>query len=288
MNRTLTIGIGFSPYGNSYGRYGADVFAQLKQQGYGGADINAANTDTTLYTKSEEALRPQLTAARQAAEQAGVTISQVHGPWRWPPRDGSVEERAERLEKMKRAVVITALLGCRHLVIHPLMPYGIEDTLSGHQQATWDVNVAFLKDLTAFAKTQGVVICVENMPMPLFSLATPQRVLELVEAIHDPNLSICLDTGHVAVFPHLSVGEEIRRLGDHLRVFHLHDNHGEEDSHLYPMDGIIDWGAVRQALEAIGYQGVLSLETAPSGGLEEDAFVRESRRLNRRMQDWLG
>ena len=67
----------------------------------------------------------------------------------------------------------------------------------------------------------------------------------------------------MAVFPELSIGNEIRKLGDYIRVLHIHDNMGDRDSHLYPTKGITDWYDFVNALDEIGYKGVLSLETSP-------------------------
>lgn len=64
----------------------------------------------------------KLCAERDAAHRAGITISQIHGPWQWPPHDSTDEERAERLDKMKKSVIICSLLGCQYMVVHPIMP----------------------------------------------------------------------------------------------------------------------------------------------------------------------
>lgn len=277
----LKIGISFSLYGHTYGRYGEEKYVKLKEQGYDAVDYNFANTDTAVYAMDAHALRAAMEAERCAAAMAGVAISQIHGPWRWPPRDGTAEERAERMEKMKRAVDIAALLGCEHVVVHPIMPYGEEDLKVDKAQETWEQNVAFFTALADYAASHAVTVCVENMPMRHFSLATPQRLLEFVKAVNHDGLKICLDTGHVAVFPDLAVGDEVRRLGGYIRVLHIHDNGGESDAHAYPSEGIIDWADFFTALEEVGYDGVLSLETAPSGGYDDEAFAQESVRLNR-------
>ena len=46
----------------------------------------------------------RLAHQKELAEAAGVSVHQVHGPWRWPPQDGTEEERAERMEKMKNTI----------------------------------------------------------------------------------------------------------------------------------------------------------------------------------------
>lgn len=274
-------GMSFSPYENTYGRYGAAKFSVLRQHGYNAADYNLCDTDTELYHLDETALERKMSAEKAAAQAAGIEISQTHGPWRWPPQDSTAQDRAERMEKMKKSVIITALLGCRHLVIHPIMPYGIEDLELHREKETRELNLAFFRELVAFAKQYGVIICLENMPMVNFSLATPEQILSFVQEIGDEHLQICFDTGHVAVFPGLSVGDEIRRLGDFIKVFHIHDNNGDRDAHLYPTKGIIDWTGFAAAVHETGFDGVLSLETAPSGEYDDARFEQESMELNK-------
>lgn len=275
----MKIGISFSPAGKAYGRYGKDKFSKVRQHGYSAVDYNIANTDIDLYNLNENDLRLAIHAEKTSAQASGVEIFQVHGPWRWPPRDGSEQERSERLEKMKKAVVITALLGCENLVVHPIMPFGIEDLESKKERETRDLNVVFFKELVAWAKQHGVTVCLENMPMRNFSIGSPEKILSFVKEINDDNFKICLDTGHVAIFPELTVGNEVRRLGSYIKTLHIHDNMGDRDSHLYPGKGIINWNDFIAALGEIGYNGVLSLETLPSSALEDDAFERESRAL---------
>ena len=273
---SMKIGIDVSPHEHGYGRYGKDKFLKLKQHGYDAVDYGIADTDTVLYTASEHELQAITAAEKAAAHSAGIQISQTHGPWRWPPQDSTEQDRAERLEKMKKAVVINSLLGCGYMVVHPIMPFGIEDVKIGKQQETRDLNIAFFTELVAFAKQYGVTICLENMPMRHFSMATPEQILEFVERFHEENFKICLDTGHVAVFPNLAIGDEVRRLGDYIKVLHIHDNMGNRDAHLYPGRGILDWPGFVRALEDIGFDGVLSLEIVLLESLDDDAFDKES------------
>lgn len=268
----MKIGISFSPYDRGYGRYGNDKFSVLKRQGYGAADYSIADTETELYYLDVNEIKQKLSTEKALAEAAGIEIPQAHGPWRWPPRDSSEQERAERLDKMKKAVVIVSQLGCKNLVIHPLMPYGIEDLKLKKERETHDLNLAFFKELVAFAKQYGVTVCLENMPMRNFSIAKPADILKLVKEINDEHFKICLDTGHVAVFPELSIGDEIRRLGDYIKAFHIHDNMGDVDSHLYPWKGVIDWRDFADAIGDIGYDGALSLETAPPKEYDDAEF----------------
>ena len=122
-------------------------FLKIKQHGYDAVDYQIADTNIPLYSFDEDELMQFLQCEKRAAKMAGIQISQIHGPWRWPPQDSTEEEREERLEKMKKAVVITAMMGCKYLVIHPIMPFGVKDICSNREQDTWDLNLDFFMEL---------------------------------------------------------------------------------------------------------------------------------------------
>lgn len=239
-------------------------YEKLKQLGYCCIDLDLSNTEIFPYDCSETELQEWICREKTAIEEAGMEVSQVHGPWRWPPRDDTEENRAERMEKMKKSLRITALLGCKNWVVHPIMPFGVDDIELNKQEETWDFNMHFMRELLQVAKEYGIVICLENMPMLKFSLARPREILRFVQTINDDNFQICLDTGHVNVFRELDITEEIRLLDKYIRVLHVHDNNGGYDGHFMPFYGNIDWRAFKNALDEIGFEGVFSLETLPS------------------------
>ena len=272
----MRIGIAFNPYeADSVARYGKEKFEILKECGFSAVDYETANTLTELYEMSDEELEKKLYEEKADAALAGMTVSQVHGPWRYPPQDLSDEDRAERLEKMKKSIVMTRLLGCKYWVVHPLMPYGTKDLLSDNAEDTWRINLEFMPKLVEFAKTQGVTVCLENMPMRNFSMSRPEKILEFVNTINDENFKICLDTGHVAIFSDLSIGNVVRELGDKMKVMHVHDNLGDGDRHLRPGCGRLDWNDFADALYEIGFDGVFSLETYPDETFDDEAFKKD-------------
>lgn len=275
-NHTFPIGITFNPYGMTYARYGNKKFFTIKAHGYSAVDYNMANTETELYTMSLPDAEQKMYAERAEAKAAGIQISQVHGPWRWPPQDATAEMRQERMEKMKRSILLTRFLGCKNWVVHPIMPYGVEEAGTALAAQTWALNLEFMSELLAYAKEQDVTICLENMPMLRFSMSKPAQIREFVDAIQDDHFKICLDTGHVAVFPELPLGDAVRELGDRIRVLHVHDNMGDRDAHLWPTQGIINWPEFVCALRDIRYPGIFSLEAAPKGDCDHAQFEAQS------------
>ncbi|MBP3918479.1 MAG: sugar phosphate isomerase/epimerase [Clostridia bacterium] len=265
--------------GNTFGRFGENRYQKMAEIGFRYTDFDLAGTDSAWYTADEDTLCRLVKAEKQLCADAGVTINQVHGPWRWPPQDNTPEDRAERMEKMKHSIRVTAMLGCKNWVIHPIMPFGIDDLDTGKAKETWDLNVTFMRELLSCAKEYDLVICFENMPMVRFSLATPTDILRFVNEMNDEHFQVCLDTGHVNVFPSLTLGGAVRELGSTIRVMHVHDNDGKADRHQLPYIGTADWEDFGRALHEIGYDGVFSYETSPWGSMPDPVYEAACRMM---------
>ena len=277
----MKIGIGFDRL-TAFSKWGDECYKKIKEFGFSCVDYNMSDTNDVIYTSSEAESDAVLLKDKALAKEAGIEIFQVHGPWRWPARDFTDEDRAERMEKMKKSIRMTSVIGCKNWVIHPIMPYGVVQINNPDEvQKTWDMNIEFMSELLKTAKEYDVTICLENMPMLEFSLAKPADILRVVEAINDEHFKICLDTGHVSVFEELSLGDEVRRLGDKIQTLHVHDNRYSKDLHMMPYYGIINWQEFADALHEINYSGVFSLETAPPVNLPLDIYEDMYRALFR-------
>lgn len=245
----------FAGYGNAWAE-------KMKEYGFDYVDYYL---DGELRGQSEEAYRGAFLEQVARARDAGVTIWQLHGPWRYPPRDGTEEEREERFSVMRRSIELCGAAGCPYWVIHPLMPFGAGD--DGDLARFREINLSHFRRLLPVAHDSGVTICFENMPMRGLSISTPEQTLAFVQEMDDPAFQFCLDTGHSIVMGQ-QPAEAVRMAGSHLRVMHVHDNDGTRDAHQLPTTGIIDWRAYRQALREIGFDGVFSIEMA-AGDIEK-------------------
>ncbi len=237
-----------------------DGLKRMKKHGFDCLDYSdLTQTNSELFSAAEKEFEQKLLFIKQSAAECGIVISQTHGPWRYPPQDDSPERRAERFEKMVKAIRGTAILGCPYCVIHPLMPFG--DSQDPDPEKSYEINYHFMQKLSDAGRDHNVVVCLENMPMTRLSLSRPAEILSFVKDIGSPWLRICLDTGHVSVFGE-SPADAVKIIGkEYLRVLHVHDNDGHSDSHWIPYTGVIDWNDFNRALHEIGFDGVLSLET---------------------------
>jgi sugar phosphate isomerase/epimerase len=56
------------------------------------------------------------------------------------------------------------------------------------------------------------------------------------------------------------IAEAVQLAGPHLAATHVHDNDGVNDTHQLPYRGNLPWDRCREALHAVGYDGVFMLE----------------------------
>ncbi len=259
----MKLGISHGPY-VPFGSFEEQI-RKIKEHGYDCVDyqrfITTDNNPWFEELSTAEFLRA-VKADRAVLDEYGIIPSQAHGPWRYPPRDATDAEQQARLVQMCRAVEGTAALGCKNFVLHPFMPNTTDDR--GKERETLEVNLRMVRAICDAAKQVGVTVCLENMPMPQFSIGSVRQILECVEAVGADNLKCCLDTGHVTMFG-TAPADAVRMIGrDRLAVLHIHDNDGERDWHMLPFRGIIDWDDFCKALAEIGFAGTLSLECGPA------------------------
>ena len=248
----MRIGIGVG----SYQRWGNDRYKKINQHGFSCVDFNMMDTKSFPYNDSIKETEEKL-----AIEKGFKTICGI---------DEAL--RNAKLEHIKRSLWATSILGCKNWVLHPIMPCDINEKGTEQQKNTLDINYTFMNKVLEIAKQYDITVCLENMPMRNFSLATPYEILDFVKLINDPNFKICLDTGHVATFPELSLSKAVRDLGNEIHAFHIHDSFPDRDLHLLPCFGTIDWDDFSKALKDINYTGGLCLETAPPHKLPDDIY----------------
>ena len=218
------------------------------------------NTETDYFKLGAAEFEKRTREFRNIYESEGIEIHQTHGPWRFPVKDGTTEDRAERFEAMSKAIYGTAVLGSKNFIIHPIMPYGADS--SEDPEGMKALNCEFFDRLCDVAEKYGITVCYENMPFLNLPIASVAQILDTVKKLNRNNFKICLDTGHCAVFGQ-DIGEAVRMIGkDNLYALHVHDNDGKRDLHQLPHTGVINWDNFKTSLKDINYSGVLSLETA--------------------------
>lgn len=251
---------------------------KMREHGYSCLDYQGfVNTETEFFMLDENEFKKQLEEESKILESEGITVNQVHGPWRYPPRDYLPEDREERFNSMSKGIRGCSYLGGKYFVIHPIMPFGANS--SENAEEVIEMTLDFMSRLARVGEENNVIVCLENMPFPLHPVATAAQILNIVKNVGSDYFKVCLDTGHCLVCKE-SPAEAVRLLGkDYLATLHVHDNDGERDLHLLPGKGIADWWDFSDSLEEIGFDGVLSLETNVSEKLPKNQLETSQKQL---------
>jgi D-psicose/D-tagatose/L-ribulose 3-epimerase len=139
-------------------------------------------------------------------------------------------------------------------------PTGQTGAISPDQRArTLEMLARNLAPVVAIADDQGIRIAVE--PLNRFETSlfnTVEQTMALLDAVDHPALGLLLDTFHLNI-EERDIGGAIRRAGDRLVHFHACGNDRGA-----PGDDTIDWIAVRDALNDVGYGGAVTIESFTS------------------------
>ena len=130
----------------------------------------------------------------------------------------------------------------------------------------------YYRRLIPYAKEYGVKIGVENMfqvdPRRKYIICdTCSEINEFVryiDTLDSEQIVACLDIGHIGLVQQKEEAwDYIRVLGhDRLKSLHVHDNNYQNDLHMLPYTGMINWQEVIKALGEIDYDGDFTYETS--------------------------
>ena len=264
-----------------------DGYALLKASGFSCVDfsLNGYLLNTALYQSEVNSfffffmqeLEQFFAPHKKGAKSAGITINQMHMPYPNYVPKGSKELNDYLWNVVApKSMEICAFMGCPYIVVHGFkLAYYL-----GSERKEWERTEAFLDSLAPIAKELGITICIENLYEGIGghivegpccdARKAVERIDRFNDKYHGEVLGFCFDTGHANL-----VGIDFERfitmLDYRLKVLHIHDNDGIADLHQIPFTFTktrenlpsTDWGGFVKGLRNIGFDKVLSFETAP-------------------------
>ena len=264
-----------------------DGYALLKASGFSCVDfsLNGYLLNTALYQsevnsffdQTMQELEQFFALHKKGAKSAGITINQMHMPYPNYVPKGSKELNDYLWNVVApKSMEICAFMGCPYIVVHGFkLAYYL-----GSERKEWERTEAFLDSLAPIAKELGITICIENLYEGIGghivegpccdARKAVERIDRFNDKYHGEVLGFCFDTGHANL-----VGIDFERfitmLDYRLKVLHIHDNDGIADLHQIPFTFTktrenlpsTDWGGFVKGLRNIGFDKVLSFETAP-------------------------
>jgi sugar phosphate isomerase/epimerase len=181
-------------------------------------------------------------------------------------------KRLEMVDEIKRALEIAEVIPFRYLVQH--IGVGGEE----FDLRKFDAAFAALEELSLFARQRGVDILLENIPN---ELSSAERLV-LFEDMTHIGLNFAFDVGHANMNEGVERAFELMKA--RIRSTHVHDNDGENDQHLYPIEskgGTVDWKRTMELFRGAAGQFplVLELKESPEIAHPMDTIARVLDRL---------
>jgi hydroxypyruvate isomerase len=165
--------------------------------------------------------------------------------------------RGEFFHSLDEAIAIAGRLGAQKI----MLPAGVElDGLSHAAQR--ECILANLRAAAPMAERAGLLLTIEVLnptDNPGYFLTSSQEALEILQAVDHPHVKFQFDTYHLQMQEgHLP--ETIRAMAGWIGHFQFADYPGRHE----PGTGSIDFEAVLEAMQSIGYEGAIGLEYKPS------------------------
>ena len=165
------------------------------------------------------------------------------------PQDQS---RLNSIAQIKSSIDLANEINAEAVVVHP----GLISFLANKyfKKEVYEFANQSIKEIGDYAKNLGVMATIENMPN--FESMIYQNIVDLNQLLVENEMHMTLDIGHAN---HVGYAPD-EMIFDSIKHVHVHDNLGDDDSHLPLGEGSIDLKYIINTLESKNYDGIYILE----------------------------
>ena len=203
---------------------------------------------------------------RDALQEYGVYAHTIHAPFQAVNLASFDEaERKDGVAQVAAAMRFLAEVGGRTIIVHssgrPLTPGLSNYTLENVGAATENAHRS-ISELVAVAEAEGVRMALENLPakdMEARPLETMQELRSFMADLPAEYVGICQDIGHTRLIG-LDIADEARIASERLYALHIQVDSTDDDDHLPPGHGVLDFDSFATALDDIEFGGAWTLE----------------------------
>ncbi|MBR2340606.1 MAG: sugar phosphate isomerase/epimerase [Clostridia bacterium] len=229
--------------------------------GFSVFDFNVCDRENDFYNC--DAWRENIREIKKYADSLGVTFYQTHAQMVRDDMNVQKTVSTESDAAIKKSIEASAIAGAKWTAMHA---FGIKD-----KGARIERNIELLRPYAEFAREHGIGLAIENIPERLYwydeivndnNLSTADDLIAVVDVLNAElgNVGVCWDTGHANLVDNLSQYDELKKLGKRLKITHINDNKNQNDDHLIPFYGSVDFYKIIQALREIEYEGTFNYE----------------------------
>lgn len=161
--------------------------------------------------------------------------------------------KALSIKRYLQSLEVAKTIGAKTVVYHT----GCEATIKHKkfQQAYSEDSIKFWKNYIQAYENAGIMAVQENV-----SENTYEPVSKIIKAVNSPYLQASLDVGHVNVHSDNDVTKWIEGYGQHLKHMHLHNNYGDNDSHLSLLKGTLNFDKIFDIINKLNVNPIFVLE----------------------------
>ncbi len=266
---------------------------RIVQAGFPGVELN-----------KKDVTPAQAAQGRLTAEKHGLKIHSFMGGWAEFNHADPAARRAS-IEDVKRMIRVTAAYGASTMLLVPCRVGGgglalpkpsqfkidfdprtllVGSVVEGDnapfaayiaaQNRATELSRQAVEELIPVAAREGVVICLENVWNNLWVL--PPFAAAFVRSFDNVWVKAYFDLGnHVRYAPVetwlQTLGHTVAKL--HIKDFKIDRTANNDGKFVKIGDGSIDWKSVRQAIDAIGYNGWVTIESGDFTDAEHSALM---------------
>lgn len=189
------------------------------------------------------------TDAKVRRELAGIARRLFHAPFNelFPC---AIDPKARELAvfRYRQAIGLAKAYGAEKIIIHG----GYSPKLYFPCWYT-EQSALFWKEF--LEEDPGISIVLENVMEE-----EPGMLLDIVRAVDDPRLRLCLDVGHANVYSELPVMDWLEACAPYISHFHIHNNDGDWDTHSALNQGSIPMRKLLNRAEHLCPEATFTLE----------------------------
>ncbi len=257
-----------------YKKYGAEKSGYfIKEAGFDALDFSFKGLNKDFHPFLKDDYQEIAYKIKEEYDRVGISVNQAHAPYSYPPEKYLEEIFLGEiiLPRIIRAMEMASILGAETIIVHPIHYRGTT------KEDAFERNMSFYNYLIPYCEKFGIKVAIENMwdrdklrgHIIHDTCSVKEEFAKYVDSVNNPCVVACLDIGHAGLPRQEDEAYDfVYALGkERLKALHIHDNSYQNDEHLLPFRGKVNWELVGKSLGEIGYEGDFTYE------LVDDIFL---------------
>ena len=179
----------------------------------------------------------------------------------------SSKSRANSIEQIKDSINLANEIDAGVVVVHPgLVPFLLKD----QPEKIYEIADKSIEELGKYSDDLGITTTIENMPA--FESMIYQDMNRLNEVLVEYDMGMTLDIGHA----HHSKIPENEMYFDSIKHIHIHDNMGDDDTHLPLGEGNIQFNDIINTFNDKNYDGIYMIEVNDKDSIKKSLEYLEN------------